>query len=508
MQGNMALCTTQTIYIPTIDAQIAQRRRDKLDRQAYRRQQQRAALGQPTEVRFRRRPTQPRPPKPSWYLTLNNQHIEPYKATWNNPCTKCHSCLLSSEKNGWCCAQGKYILPNLQQYPPAFDAFLRQNIRHIQPYARTLNNLFSFTAIGFTGKQHRYGNGPASVVITGRVYHRMLNLDTHDGSLKWFLFDEQAYGHHQAGTRQGVPELFTTACKQLLEDCSPYLHQLRHAIETTGPDAFRIHLDRPVAGGDVAAIVNPYNLHEIRGRRIVVSPIKGPASDFIDILSPFYEPLQYPLLFPYGKDGWSRAGGHAQTPRWTQSWWYRYRLLHEERFQQWGRLTCEYLVDMFSRIEDERLEYIRNGKQHQAQNLFQDDEDSGAIEDEQDRELEQLFLGTLPSSFLGSRAWISENVANALAICRDLGKPSLFVTMTTNPKWPEIVQQLLPGQTAADRPTIVCRAFKARLDKLLQFFKSSYFGGVVYIISVIEFQKRGLPHAHLLIKVSYTSLVS
>jgi hypothetical protein len=82
----------------------------------------------------------------------------------------------------------------------------------------------------------------------------MLNLDTQDGSLKWFLFDEQAQAHHQAGARQGVPELFTTACRQLLVECSPYLPQLRHAIDTTRPDSFRIHLDRPAAGGDVAAI--------------------------------------------------------------------------------------------------------------------------------------------------------------------------------------------------------------------------------------------------------------
>ena len=33
--------------------------------------------------------------------------------------------------------------------------------------------------------------------------------------------------------------------------------------------------------------------------------LEAPVSDFIDILSPFYEPLQYPLLFPYGEDGWS-----------------------------------------------------------------------------------------------------------------------------------------------------------------------------------------------------------
>jgi hypothetical protein len=37
-------------------------------------------------------------------------------------------------------------------------------------------------------------------------------------------------------------------------------------------------------------------------------------------------------------------------------------LLHEAHFLQFGRLTCEYIVDMYSCIEDERLQYIREGK--------------------------------------------------------------------------------------------------------------------------------------------------
>jgi hypothetical protein len=67
--------------------------------------------------------------------------------------------------------------------------------------------------------------------------------------------------------------------------------------------------------------------------------------------------------------------------------------------------------------------------------------------------------------------------------------------MTTNPKWPEIVSQLRPGQTASDIPVIVCRAFRNRLAALYKFLHSR-FGRVVYLITVVEFQKRGLPHAH------------
>ena len=102
---------------------------------------------------------------------------------------------------------------------------------------------------------------------------------------------------------------------------------------------------------------------------------------------------------------------------------------------------------------------------------------------------------------LGSRAWTSERVADALALLRSLGKPSLLITMTTNPKWPEIVSQLRPGQTALDIPVVVCRAFRGRLAALEKFLHWR-FGRVIYQIKVVEFQKRGLPHAHLLVKVS------
>jgi hypothetical protein len=254
--------------------------------------------------------------------------------------------------------------------------------------------------------------------------------------------------------------------------------------------------------------VNPYNLHEVHGRKVIVSPQRGKTSDFVNILSAEYEPLQYPLFFPYGEAGWSRES-NQEPQKWTQAWWYRSRLLCEERFDQWGRLTCEYLVDMYSRLEEERLEYIRNGKLRQARQIFADDARDEDLEDDDDDddEQEQLFIGKLPSCFLGSRAWISERVADALAICRALGKPSVFITVTTNPNWPEIKEKLLPGQTAADRPVVVCRAFKGRMDKLIDFFKSKRFGGIVYMISVVEFQMRGLPHAHILLKVRLTQYI-
>ncbi|KAG2998029.1 hypothetical protein PC116_g22840 [Phytophthora cactorum] len=44
-----------------------------------------------------------------------------------------------------------------------------------------------------------------------------------------------------------------------------------------------------------------------------------------------------------------------------------------------------------------------------------------------------------------------------MAIVRQYGKPDLLITVTTNPKWQKIQDNILPGQTASDRPDIVAR---------------------------------------------------
>jgi len=83
-------------------------------------------------------------------------------------------------------------------------------------------------------------------------------------------------------------------------------------------------------------------------------------------------------------------------------------------------------------------------------------------------------------------------------VCK-FGKPDLFVTFTCNPKWKEIIDALLPRQTAKDRPDLVTRVFNLKLDTLLKDIKDSVIGNVIAKIWVIEFQKRGLPHAHILL---------
>jgi hypothetical protein len=56
----------------------------------------------------------------------------------------------------------------------------------------------------------------------------------------------------------------------------------------------------------------------------------------------------------------------------------------------------------------------------------------------------------LPSPFHGGRRNLKMPASNALAIVSELERPTLFITLTGNPNWPEVQSQLLPGQTAFD----------------------------------------------------------
>jgi len=95
---------------------------------------------------------------------------------------------------------------------------------------------------------------------------------------------------------------------------------------------------------------------------------------------------------------------------------------------------------------------------------------------------------------------MQELYQDAMAIVRKFGKPDLFVTMTCNPKWKEVTENLPANDRIENRPDLVTRVFKLKLSSLLDdIIKKEVFGKVIAKVHVIEFQKRGLPHAHILI---------
>jgi hypothetical protein len=93
---------------------------------------------------------------------------------------------------------------------------------------------------------------------------------------------------------------------------------------------------------------------------------------------------------------------------------------------------------------------------------------------------------------------------NALVLVSEFGCLHVFITLACNPKWPEIISQLVDGQTAFDCPDVTAAVFKSRLDQMKMNIRNrKYFDGhePTYTFHVIEYLYRGLPHAHLVARL-------
>ncbi len=106
----------------------------------------------------------------------------------------------------------------------------------------------------------------------------------------------------------------------------------------------------------------------------------------------------------------------------------------------------------------------------------------------------------LPATFANSPHNINQLYRDSMALVRKFGKPDLFITMTFNPNSPEIVHELRAGEEANGRPDLTSRVFNMKLNALLKdLLHNGVLGTMVADIHVVEWQKRGLSHGHILI---------
>ncbi|KAK1393983.1 hypothetical protein POM88_013039 [Heracleum sosnowskyi] len=109
---------------------------------------------------------------------------------------------------------------------------------------------------------------------------------------------------------------------------------------------------------------------------------------------------------------------------------------------------------------------------------------------------------TLVAIFKQIRERFRDVEQDSLAVCREYGHPDMFITFTCNPKWEEIkyAVELCGSSDASVRPDIIARVFKLKLDAMMSdLTKHDVLGRVVAAVYTVEFQKRGLPHAHIVL---------
>jgi Helitron helicase-like domain at N-terminus len=168
-------------------------------------------------------------------------------------------------------------------------------------------------------------------------------------------------------------------------------------------------------------------------------------------------------------------------------------------------LFQQYIVDMWLSVEMHKLEYYYFNQTKIRADLY--DSAQRQLRDGQDVSTTGRRI-VLPADFPGCARNMQRSYQDSMAIVRTFGKPGYFITFTANPNWEEIQAELLtddqgvPMQTWRDRPDLVARVFKLKYDAMMEELKADdILGKYVAHVSVIEYQKRGLPHAHTLLWV-------
>jgi len=269
-----------------------------------------------------------------------------------------------------------------------------------------------------------------------------------------------------------------------------------------GTDRHRYNL--PTA--DEVAVILPTNITSTEVRDIVLRRRTGGLQRISDC-HPAYAPLQYPLLFPHGENGWHPAleYTHANDDhRITQMRFAAYRL--HNRVAEFscllhgGQLFIRWLVDMYASLDQNRLLWLRLNQTKLRAALYSGLQDAMSAAD---GDVNLADLGqhvVLPSSYIGGPRHMQQQFQDSMAIARFFQKVDLFITVTTNPKWPEITRELRPGETPYDRPDLVARVFRLKKKAILRdIINNGVMGKVAAYVYTIEFQKRGLPHMHLLV---------
>ncbi|XP_015124926.1 uncharacterized protein LOC107046742 [Diachasma alloeum] len=266
------------------------------------------------------------------------------------------------------------------------------------------------------------------------------------------------------------------------------------------------HRYNPQRTNEVAAVFTTTADGEIPESYVTIVNRTDKKLKFVSTLDPSIEPWIYPLFYPLGLGGYDVEDTRYNCDRRISRSAYVKDLiavrngfnpiLHGRKlFQQW-------IVDNYVKVERDRTNFIRFNQKKLRCETYQ-----GLVDylerrgEENDMRVGKIVI--LPSTFIGSPRNMAQNYQDAMAIVRKYGKPDLFITMTCNPRWREIEENLGSGEQPSDRPDIAARIFDLKKNYLLDLILiNEIFGRVLAWVYVIEFQKRGLPHVHMLVTLS------
>ncbi len=437
-------------------------------------------------------------------------------------CPHCSARFFKSEKFH-CCSNGAVELPIWRQPPTELLSLLRQD--KFFSKIRAYNCAMSLASSVFTDLTAR-DSGPATFKMAGRSWRLLPK------SLETIVNGEQKFAQiysmpvSDASCRRSQL-LSSSTLGALNPSWLAALHNmllLHNPLVRSFVQSYNGSVDWCISIGSIDPQASATNdtmvgllLNGGSDIKSTVVPLRAdgnPSEGLIVVpdLDPYYQPLHFVLLFPYGEPQWgmhlsrikddNRKRKRSTAPVTICD----YLSFHIQRrsvvdceictIHEFGRLFEEWFVDCFLQCENHKLKYLKfNQSKFRTESRVKLRQQLGVS-------IPPHQIGSpathLPSSFLRGHRHFRELYADAMTLPAKYGGIDYFLTLTTNPSWPEIVENSKPAN-GMNSPDLYCRVFHMKMNALLHdVLHNGVFGVVVAYTFAVEFQQRGLPHLHAL----------
>lgn len=375
---------------------------------------------------------------------------------------------------------------------------------HFFENIRYYNSMFAITSMGVRVIESiNDGRGPYVFKISGQLCHRIGSLLPRDGHrpeyAQLYIFDTDNEVRNRmnvatyTGSNFSPRQDIVAALIDMLNTHNPIVQLFRTArdrIVGSAPDKYVIRLfgepdkhgdifSAPVASEVVGLVVGDVGQSD-GGRDLIVEDQSGQLQR-VDEKHRKFMAMQYPILFPYGEDGYHEKINYQQCHRSgaikrnnaTMLQYFMYRL-HDRLHDFNTPLRCKrgtqaYLVDAYCCVKESRLSHYRTESFQQKYRYASFKEIRDGVSKGITKGLQAGQKTVLPSSHVGGPRYLYQNYLDSVALCRTYGCPDLFITFTSNPLWSEVTDALasIPGQHSSDRPDIVNRVFHIKLQHLI-----------------------------------------
>ncbi|KAL0324985.1 UNVERIFIED_CONTAM: hypothetical protein Sradi_5067800 [Sesamum radiatum] len=323
-------------------------------------------------------------------------------------CHYCRAKLFHGETRNFCCNGGKIVLPEIPVPSELYNLYTDQSAegRIFRQNICAFNHMFSFTSLGAKLDESVVGRqGVYAFRAHGTMYHKIGTLLPSPGTrpryIQMLIYDTKHEIENRLLENNGLDRGFVDKIKHILDAHNPFVQTLRQLAQRDDIlDCKLLIKERPTAhsryalptASQVAAIVvGGDEVVDTTNRDIIVQTIGGQLMN-VKEFSGYYDPLQYPLLLPYGTYGWDSDCRTVDGTRVT---------------------CCDYYAYMLQ-IETQKLRFIRPHQKDIRAELYQGLQDClNAGEDDAGN---VGWRTILPSSFVGSPRDMYQRYQDAMSV--------------------------------------------------------------------------------------------